>query len=897
MTAPVAVTVEMYIDGAWVDVTADVLFTDKVRITRGRTVEGDRVTAGTCAFTLKNTNGKYSNRNPSSTYYGKIGKNTPVRVKVGADVRFLGEAPRWAPRWDISENFAWVNIKASGIMQRLGKGARSLRSPLHRAIRAANPVAYWAMEEGGTASFAASALAGGTALTVSGASSYEFGGASDPPSGSAALTRFSGDGVILTGAITAPSDSDAWRAECTFRLSGTVAVPLFTLATTATQATDAVSWTLTANTTGTTLTLAYTDTVGAVTTYTASPTLAADEWHHISLDIYQAGAPAGVSVTLDGTTAISQAPVIVVGRPTGVRVAPTGLSSETLDLGHLAVWSQASQVVLTYSTYEAFLAYAGETAATRMTRLCAEEGVTFALSGNAADTALVGAQQIDTLLENLQFAASADQGVLLETRDVLGLTYRTRMSLYNQVPDLALDYTASQITTPFEPSDDDTYIHNDVTVSRPDGSSARAVLDVAELNHTLTTQDPPDGVGTYDRGSVTAHVEADDQLNDIAYWVRHLGTWDELRYPALTANLRGSAWTSDSALTADAAALDTGETITIDNLPVWLPPDLVQLQVQGYTETLTPFERMFTWNCTPGWPWEVWQLDTGGSTLALAVNSAATSLKLATSSGPEWSTTAEPYHIQIDGEAMTVTTMALATPAFIAAGTIAHGNNASVAPALPAGMTVDTAQILVCFAAIRNSGTGTVDLPSGWTSLVNFGNTRVFGKYYVTGDAAPTVTFTDGAANADTSARLFGFSGTSLEIDASATQLNGSAQDIAYPLLDVRRTNNVMLAFGWKQDDWTSVAALSGFTEMADNATTTGDDQGIVADYRLDTTPADLAAGSFSVTGGASAISRSILVALRPLQTATVTRSVNGVSKSLSATKAVNGWRLGVIAL
>src|SRR6185503_17975589 len=143
-----------------------------------------------------------------------------------------------------------------------------------------------------------------------------------------------------------------------------------------------------------------------------------------------------------------------------------------------------------------------------------------------------------------------------------------------------------------------------------------------------------------------------------------------------------------------------------------------------------------------------------GSTLVAAVNAAATSLKIATSSGPEWSTVDEPYHIIIDGEAMTVTAMTTDTPAFIAAGTVAHAVNASVSPGLPAGMTPDVGQVVIGLAAIRNSGTGTPNLPSGYSQIGASGNVLVFGKYYVTGDSAPTVSFTGGVANADTSARL-----------------------------------------------------------------------------------------------------------------------------------------------
>jgi hypothetical protein len=223
-------------------------------------------------------------------------------------------------------------------------------------------------------------------------------------------------------------------------------------------------------------------------------------------------------------------------------------------------------------------------------------------------------------------------------------------------------------------------------------------------------------------------------------------------------------------------------------------------------------------------------------------------------------------------------------------------------------MTPDTGQVILGLAAIRNSGTGVPNLPAGYTSLALFGNVRFFGKYHVTGDAAPTVSFTGGVANADTSALLWGMSGVSLHLDdgrysrtavSPQTLLNASAQNILFPALTVRRGKSVVFWLGWKQDDWTSVGDLfAGVTEIGEPDTTTGDDQGIVANYRVtDDTPDDEAAAFWTVTGGVSAISRAIVLALRPLQTATVVRGVNGASVSPAAGESVHGWRFGVLGL
>jgi hypothetical protein len=135
--------------------------------------------------------------------------------------------------------------------------------------------------------------------------------------------------------------------------------------------------------------------------------------------------------------------------------------------------------------------------------------------------------------------------------------------------------------------------------------------------------------------------------------------------------------------------------------------------------------------------------------------------------------------------------------------------------------------------------------------------------------------------------------------------LNASAQDIGYPCLALTRpqldtaiNNAIVFYLGWKQDDWTSVATLAGATEIGEASSTTGDDQGLVWDYAIQTSATDIVPGSFVVTGGLAAISRGAVVAIRSnVQAATVTRSVNGVVKSHAAGTAVNVHKPARLAL
>lgn len=219
------------------------------------------------------------------------------------------------------------------------------------------------------------------------------------------------------------------------------------------------------------------------------------------------------------------------------------------------------------------------------------------------------------------------------------------------------------------------------------------------------------------------------------------------------------------------------------------------------------------------------------------------------------------------------------TVSFVSAGTAAHASNANVTPGLPLGIA--TGDLLLTWAAIRNSGTGTVDTPTGYTALLTSSNVKLFGKIATGAEVAPTVSFTGGVANATTSAQMAAFRGFPNELAGFASQLNASDQNIGTPALtlDEAVDTGVVLYLGWKQDDWTSVS--SGAIEIGEPSSTLGDDQGITWGYLLFGTPISaFGAGGFNVTGGAAAISRGAIAvaqASRDVQTSSITPTLDAV--------------------
>ena len=211
------------------------------------------------------------------------------------------------------------------------------------------------------------------------------------------------------------------------------------------------------------------------------------------------------------------------------------------------------------------------------------------------------------------------------------------------------------------------------------------------------------------------------------------------------------------------------------------------------------------------------------------------------------------------------------TISYVGAGTPATGNNASVTPVVHP--STQPGDMVLLFASIRNSGAGTVNDSGFWNWwAVGGANAKVYGKVWQAGDVVPAVTFTGGVANADTIAQVFTFRGVEPARAAlGIEQLNGSAQNIAYPACDVPGANHALLLLAWKQDDNTSVSTPAGFTSAQATSTTTGDDASQAVFYQIQTAETDLTSGTLTVTGGAAAISRAFVLPLRPAATLTVT--------------------------
>ncbi|MFF4118958.1 carbohydrate binding domain-containing protein [Streptomyces sp. NPDC001714] len=583
-------------------------------------------------------------------------------VAAGAQItdritRFEGEVPEWPAKWETSGRDGWVSVKAGGILRRFGQGKKSLQSALRRRIPSYKPLAYWPLEDGVSASQAVSPLARITPLKLRGVRWAQD--TSVPASGALpVLNPTTSEPCTMLGRIPAPvSTPTEWGVQWLFRID-TVNTTMRTYMRVLSTGTVA-QWLLQANSTGFTVIARDDDGTTLTTKSYVWGTLStiAGKWIKAEFNVVQSGSSIAWHmgwVTFDGNgVAANDSLTATIGRPTAVASPADGYAADLagMVLGHITAWPTADNL-----GYEnAITAWSGETAGARMRRLCQEEGVSLAITGNLDDTVPMGPQRALSLLDLLRECANTDGGIFGETADRRQLLYRTRASLYNQAPKLVLDYAAGHIAPPFEPVEDDT-IRNEWTVQRDGGSSGTATLDEG----ALSVLDPPDGIGLVD-DSVTLNLATDEQTEPMANWLLHVSTWDDSRYPSVTLYLH-----KFPELIPGVLDLHEGDKIRIINLPKrFTGGGTVDLLVDGWAETFLPRAWTITYTCAPAGPWSVaaagdvvlGKADTDGSALAAAVGTADTVLSVAVNAGLLWTPdpAEAPWDIRVGGEIMTVT--------------------------------------------------------------------------------------------------------------------------------------------------------------------------------------------------------------------------------------------------
>jgi hypothetical protein len=884
-------------------------------------------------LTLKDLNGEFTS--PSGTYTENLVRNLPMRIRltgfgVGATdgyhrgTAYLAEAK---PRWDTSGNAAFVDVVLKGRSWRTQRDSDTT-GPLHsagyrRMIGLGNdpdalaPVAYWSFEDQSGATSAAAAIDGVANAAVAGVT---FSANNSLYVGSESLATFT-----ATSAVSAPiptyAATDHWAVIWAESIPSEPAAQTVLAFVTTTG--TARRWRLSISPGTSALVLDVFDSTGTSLLST----------NVTFTDVYGQPTLFAVAATRNGTGIDYQAVVLTASGSTGVtgtlagQTAGNGTLFQTVydagvngaTFGHLGVYTDPDYEIGGFSgTFAAdalILGNAGEWPWSRFQRLCTEEGINHTFEQSTSTELTMGPQGTDTLInllrecEQAENVAMHDAGTLGAQTGLLNLPAHEERDNAEVV--LTLDIASGEVTGGFVPSLDDQDIVNDAEVIRDGGSSARV------------TDDASIAVEKRYPRQYTVSTEDDSMLRHMASQRVNEGTAGHqvgvMRMPTVAFNLRKS-----TGLTEDWLACRLGSKVRIQNPPSQWPPDDIDCFIEGYEERISSRSWGVALNLSPADAFGVFLLaetssDAGewvgrlaedeGARIRAAINDSTTSIDF-DPNRYRWTTTADDFDpdpvIRIGNmarvkETVTVSSIATTAATYVAAGAASHADNAAVTPALYAGGAAN--DLILVLARIRSSA-GTLATPTGYTrlpvnNLTASSTIQLYAKVHSGSESNPTVTPSGGSAGDTVSAVTFGFRGMPCTLPDLADivvdswgQSNSSAQNIAYPGLYPRLQEGcVVLAIGGKDDDWTSVATLSGFAEAVDASTTTGNDQGLVVDYVIQTTPAVVNESSFTVTGGASAVSHGITIALAGgYQTLTVSaRSYNGVTKSHSA-----GTKIGV---
>lgn len=578
-------------------------------------------------------------------YQWRVAGNTNMTyIDVGrfqtTAILFTGTVAEWPVRWDQSGNDCTTQIEAAGILRRLNQGKSAIRSPLYRQLSGYNPAGYWPLEDGSDATSAGSAAINGRAATIV---DVEFGVEDCPPGASSAAKLTSPDARIYQRVLRSTGTGFACmfltkfsalpgvkQVLCDFVGSGTVR-----------------SWRMSYDTTGIWMEGRDPDgntiTGGVGGLYAVDPT----QWVAWQLEGVQVGGNVNWSYLWHqvGTQTFYAYTGSIPGTVGKITNYAFYGSTALLNTSVSHIWIGADTLPFVDSRFSLVSnGYAGETAAERVERLCAQQGIRSYVE--AGDSQPMGRQKIATFLDSLRDCENADLGILYESG--AALAYKPYGARLNIATEADLDFAAGEIAAPPEPTDDDQRVRNDITVQRTTGGEVR----VSDEAHAALN-------GRYDE-ALEVNVRYDDQLDDIAGWTLHLGTWDEMRWPSITLDLAHNPERIPYWFTMQRP----GARFSVSNPPDQVAGDELDLIVEGYKQVLSVYSWDVELSCSPARPWDVavtdnvdWRVDTDGSRLAASCTSTATSLSVNSDDNYHWTTSGAeyPFDINLAGELCTVT--------------------------------------------------------------------------------------------------------------------------------------------------------------------------------------------------------------------------------------------------
>lgn len=613
--------------------------------------------------------------------------------------RHHGEITSWPQPRDITGNNAWVDIESTGILNRVQQGTPEEKSALNHtytdpggvtetytdlnytlgAHGPYTPIGYWSLEDNALPNVEEAQTTTGSSLSTQRegiiTGTVEF-GADNTFFGSKSAASFKTDSMIrfpITGAIDSTDaggdPTGAWCVE--FIIYAPSGITNGARIAEVRQTGDDRIVRLTYSATNT---LVLTVHNAAGTQLATSGSLSATMVNrHNRLSIFsQAGTyflfyenQSDRTKTELGSCAASES---VTGQVYEVRLNANQLMNDVY-IAHLAVFDATEKAGQPYGKGFFFADYVStdmdawrrEPVATRAERLTWKEGIiNYNIGDGGPEMGIQGTSSYSQLLQECQ---ATDMGYVYEPRNVTGLGYRTRTSMYNAPVMLSLSYENNDLSGTFSPVRDNRGSVNEVRVEKEFGEFA--VYSLTEGNRSVNN--PPNGIGRY-RDEQTISLYRTRELPLQAGWRVFVGTREDLRVDTITIALENPRIGEVADNIYRFYNADIGDRIQLTDLPLLLLPDDMELNIVGYTETFDQYQHMITFNCAPGSAFAVGQTvgtstttssktDSSTTTLNEDLDTTETGVDVAVSSGALWTTSGVDFDIVVGGERMTVTSV------------------------------------------------------------------------------------------------------------------------------------------------------------------------------------------------------------------------------------------------
>ncbi len=606
----------------WTDVSP-YLLPDQISVTNyGRPDEFSDTSPSILTVTLDNTDGRFTRGRAASPYYPNVRNGRRIRwTRMWGGIpyiRFDGHVNEFPTTWAAPKGqFVPAMITATDRMKRLGR-------PGELRAMVSEEILRDAIASDSTHGSAYYPLSETTEATSAGSITLQ-------PQGPAVIRQVGTGGTLEFGSGTGPGTDQ-------------LSAPLFTPAsTTAGKLLDATLRTGVGGPSGITLegffraegTVSSIAIVGMLTgpsgataelRISAAGKLSAAAWtaidgsywfnleslkrvddghtHHGALTWSLSGGTATVKLYLDGALADS-APFTMIALVTYLRLTIGGdpkagrLFSGTLS--HVAAHSATLSAARVAAHAQAGLTgLAGERTDQRIGRIA--DWIALPTTDRSFDTGngTMGAQSTSGQqpIEVMRQAASVESGVLYVGRTGL-LTFHNRSRRYNLAPAFTLDASLGHLAGELDYPGDDFGVVNDMTVSRPDGSSARFV-----------DQSSIDEYGLY-REAAEIPAGSADELSSAASWRINTYGIPRTRIPQVVVDVV-SLDQQNPSLAQSVLAADLSTKFRLAGLPSAAPTTTQDLFVEGYTETVSLGHWLIAFNASPGDVYDVWQLGVAG---------------------------------------------------------------------------------------------------------------------------------------------------------------------------------------------------------------------------------------------------------------------------------------------